>query len=95
MKAFYKMVFDSEEDDDTETCSSVTDRMDSDATIDSSTESDTVSKWVDHELRKIKRNLSKEGLPRVSKMPKQPGFADIDVEIHIVIKLQDFLFFRW
>lgn len=35
-------------------------KMGSDNTIDSSTESDIVTKWVDHELRKIKRNLSKE-----------------------------------
>lgn len=34
--------------------------MGSNATINSSTESDIVTKWVDHELKKIKRNLSKE-----------------------------------
>lgn len=33
--------------------------MGSNATINSSTESDIVTKWVDHELKKIKRNLSK------------------------------------
>jgi len=38
-------------------------KLGSNASIDSSTESEIVTKWVDDELRKIKRNLSTEIVP--------------------------------
>ena len=42
------------------TTSSLNDQLDVKQDEESSTESDQISKWVDHEIRKIKRNLSKE-----------------------------------
>ncbi|XP_052262688.1 inactive serine/threonine-protein kinase TEX14-like isoform X2 [Dreissena polymorpha] len=64
VKNAYKLTYDTDEDSgSTFTCSSVPDRVGSENAIDSSTESDIVSKWVDHEITKIKRNLTREVVP--------------------------------
>ncbi|WAQ96204.1 hypothetical protein MAR_028894, partial [Mya arenaria] len=84
-KDYYHMVFDSEEEDScsTFTCGSQLEKCESDATVDSSTESDIVSKWVDHELRKIKRNLSREEVMKKPRIQAQsPDLFEISEQLH-------------